>query len=74
MSGAFLRPPPPIFQTYHDVVIDTSSDPAVEVTKVYTTLADGAYGVGQEIPITVVFSAPVRSTAPRWAHSLQDTV
>lgn len=47
-------------QVNHDVVVDTSLDPSVYVTRVYTTLEDGAYGVGEEIPITVVFSAPVR--------------
>ncbi|CAM9774726.1 unnamed protein product, partial [Discosporangium mesarthrocarpum] len=43
----------------HDVTVDTSSDPVVSVTDVHTTLAGGTYGVGQEIPITVVFSAPL---------------
>lgn len=46
-------------QVNHDVVIDTSEDPPVHVTRIYTTLDDGAYGVGQKIPVTVVFSAPV---------------
>ena len=43
-------------QVNHDVVIDTSLDPSVYVTRVYTTLEDGAYGVGEEIPIILVFS------------------
>lgn len=46
-------------QVSHDVVIDTSLDPAVYVTSVYTTMEDGTYGVGEEILVTVVFSAPV---------------
>lgn len=46
-------------QVNHDVVVDTSSDPAVYITSVYTTLEDGTYGVGHEIPVTVMFSAPV---------------
>lgn len=49
-------------QVNHDVVLDTSSDPEVRVVRVYTTLEGGVYGVGQEIPISVVFSAPVRKT------------
>lgn len=44
----------------HDVVIDTSLDPPVYISRVYTILENGTYGVGQEIPVTVVFSAPVR--------------
>lgn len=46
-------------QVNHDVVIDTSLDPAVSITSVYTEMADGTYGVGEEILVTVVFSAPV---------------
>ena len=53
-------PPARRAQVNHDVVVDTSLDPSVYVTRVYTTLEDGAYGVGEEIPIIVVFSAPVR--------------
>ncbi len=47
-------------QVNHDVVVDTSSDSLVEVTSVYSTMGDGTYGVGEEIFVTVVFSAPVR--------------
>lgn len=41
------------------MVVDTSLDPEVLITRVYTTMEDGTYGVGEEILITVVFSAPV---------------
>lgn len=41
-------------------MVDTSSDPAVSITRVYTAMEDGTYGVGEEVFITVVFSAPVR--------------
>lgn len=40
-------------------MIDTSLDPDVYITGVYTTMDDGTYGVGEEILVTVVFSAPV---------------
>lgn len=46
-------------QVDHDVVIDTSLDPSVSVTRVYTAMEDGLYGVGEDILVTVVFSAPV---------------
>lgn len=46
-------------QVNHDVVIDTSSDSDVYITGVYTTMVDGTYGVGEDILVTVVFSAPV---------------
>lgn len=43
------------------MVINTTADPSVYITRVYSTLEDGTYGVGEEIPVVVVFSAPVRS-------------
>lgn len=46
-------------QVNHDVVVDTSLDASVYITRVFTTMEDAAYGVGHEILITVVFSAPV---------------
>ena len=52
-------------QVDHDVVVDTSSDNSVYVTSVYSTMEDGVYGVGEEIFVTVVFSAPVRVCLPR---------
>lgn len=41
-------------------MIDTSLDPVVTIIRVYTTLEDGVYGVGEDILLIVVFSAPVR--------------
>lgn len=49
-----------IEQVNHDVAVDTSSDPSVYITRVYSAMEDGAYGVGEAILVTVVFSAPVR--------------
>ncbi|CAM9102436.1 unnamed protein product [Scytosiphon promiscuus] len=49
----------PSLMVDHDVVVDTSLDPSVSVTRVYTAVEDGSYGVGADIPVTVVFSAPV---------------
>lgn len=46
-------------QVNHDVVVDTSSDPDVNITRVYTSMENGTYGVGEDILVTVVFSAPV---------------
>lgn len=46
-------------QVNHDVIVNTSLDPLVHVTRVYSTLEDGMYGVGQDIPVTIAFSAPV---------------
>lgn len=40
-------------------MVDTSLDPSVPVTRVYTAMEDGSYGVGEAIAVTVVFSAPV---------------
>lgn len=42
------------------MTVDTSSDDSVHITRVYTDMEDGAYGVGEDILVTVVFSAPVR--------------
>eukprot|EP00752_Nemacystus_decipiens_P003960 g3626.t1 len=53
----------PSLMVNHDVVIDTSLDPDVYITSVYTTMEDGTYGVGQEILVTAVFSAPVYADA-----------
>lgn len=41
-------------------MVDTSSDAPVHITRVHTEMEDGAYGVGEDILVTVVFSAPVR--------------
>lgn len=38
------------------LVVDTT---AARVTAINTTLADGIYGVGQEIPIVISFTGPV---------------
>lgn len=46
-------------QVNHAVAVDTSLDPPVYITRVYTAMEDGAYGVGEAILVTVVFSAPV---------------
>lgn len=46
-------------QVNHGVVVDTSLDPEVYITTVYTAMENGTYGVGEEILVTVVFSAPV---------------
>lgn len=43
----------------HDVVVNTSADPEVGIEEVFTSMEDGVYGVGQDVPITVVFTAPV---------------
>ncbi|CAM9243696.1 unnamed protein product, partial [Ectocarpus sp. 8 AP-2014] len=49
----------PSLMVNHDVTVDTSSDASVHITRVYTDMEDGAYGVGEELLVTVVFSAPV---------------
>ncbi|CAM9319679.1 unnamed protein product, partial [Phaeothamnion confervicola] len=47
------------FSVANDVIIDTTGDPAVTTVAVWTPLAAGTYGVGQVVPLLVIFSAPI---------------